>query len=100
MKCKTRRLVPSKTTVPWSTLFVESGPILGPLNIVADSKVLRIVNPAIDMVQKFITHDYLHNEANPTSNATKAKLLLNLIKSMCKCHYLGGNAMELLLIEF
>ncbi|PHU09309.1 hypothetical protein BC332_21169 [Capsicum chinense] len=57
-----------------------------------------ITEAALDAVQKLIAHGYLRGEASPTW-ALDAKLLSKLIGSVCKCHDLGDDAVELLVIK-
>ncbi|KAE9603229.1 putative Sec7 domain, mon2, dimerization and cyclophilin-binding domain-containing protein [Lupinus albus] len=79
--------------------LAESESILSPLINAAGSGVLKIAEPAADAIQKLIAHGYLRGEADPTGGAAEAKLLLNLIESVCKCHDFGDDAMELLLLK-
>ncbi|RDX96898.1 Brefeldin A-inhibited guanine nucleotide-exchange protein 2, partial [Mucuna pruriens] len=75
--------------------------ILAPLINAAGSGVLKIADPAVDAIQKLIAHGYLRGEAdpNPGGVAAEAKLLSNLIESVCKCHDFGDDAMELLVLK-
>ncbi|KAK7349618.1 hypothetical protein VNO77_07120 [Canavalia gladiata] len=79
--------------------FPESESILRPLINAAGSGVLKIADPAVDAIQKLIAHGYLRGEADPSGEATEAKLLSNMIESVCKCHDLGDDAMELLVLK-
>ncbi|OIW18996.1 hypothetical protein TanjilG_20269 [Lupinus angustifolius] len=79
--------------------LAESESILSPLINAAGSGVLKIAEPAADAIQKLIAHGYLRGEADPTGSAAEAKLLSNLIESVCKCHDFGDDAMELLLLK-
>ncbi|KAL2536493.1 Brefeldin A-inhibited guanine nucleotide-exchange protein 2 [Forsythia ovata] len=54
--------------------------------------------PALDAVQKLIAHGYLHGEADP-GGGTDAQLLSKVIESVCKCHDLGEENVELLVIK-
>ncbi|KAJ1413649.1 Sec7, C-terminal [Sesbania bispinosa] len=79
--------------------LAESESILIPLINAAGSGVLKIADPAVDAIQKLIAHGYLRGEADPGGTAGEAKLLSNLIESVCKCHDLGDDAMELLVLK-
>ncbi|KAF4346435.1 hypothetical protein F8388_010644 [Cannabis sativa] len=78
--------------------LVDSESILSPLINVASSGVLKIVDPAVDCVQKLIAHGYLRGEADPSGEAG-GKLLSKLIESVCKCHDLGDDQMELAVLK-
>ncbi|XP_061339178.1 brefeldin A-inhibited guanine nucleotide-exchange protein 2-like [Gastrolobium bilobum] len=79
--------------------LAESELILGPLITAASSGVLKIADPAVDAVQKLISHGYLRGEADAAGGCPEAKLLASLIESVCKCHNLGDDAMELLVLK-
>lgn len=64
----------------------------------AGSGHLKIAEAALDAVQKLVAHGYLRGEADPTGGPD-AKLLAKLIESVCKCHDLGDDAVELLVIK-
>ncbi|KAK4418757.1 Brefeldin A-inhibited guanine nucleotide-exchange protein 2 [Sesamum alatum] len=72
--------------------------ILSPLINALSSNYIKVAEPALDAVQKLIAHGYLHGEADPTGGP-EAKLLSKLIDSACKCHDLGDENMELLVIK-
>lgn len=78
--------------------FADSELILSPLINAAASGHLKIVEPALDAVQKLIAHGYLRGEADPTAGPD-AKLLAKLVESVCKCHDLGDESVELLVIK-
>nr|XP_027108154.1 brefeldin A-inhibited guanine nucleotide-exchange protein 2 [Coffea arabica] len=78
--------------------FSDSELILSPLINAANSGHLKIAEPAVDAVQKLIAHGYLHGESDPTGGPD-AKLLSRLIESVCKCHDLGDESVELLVIK-
>ncbi|KAL3536935.1 hypothetical protein ACH5RR_000301 [Cinchona calisaya] len=78
--------------------FSDSELILSPLINAASSGHLKIAEPAVDAVQKLIAHGYLHGESDPTGGPD-AKLLSRLIESVCKCHDLGDESVELLVIK-
>ncbi|KAL0429002.1 UNVERIFIED_CONTAM: Brefeldin A-inhibited guanine nucleotide-exchange protein 2, partial [Sesamum radiatum] len=69
-----------------------------PLINALSSNYIKVAEPALDAVQKLIAHGYLHGEADP-SGGPEAKLLSKLIDSACKCHDLGDENMELLVIK-
>ncbi|XP_028776812.1 brefeldin A-inhibited guanine nucleotide-exchange protein 2 [Neltuma alba] len=79
--------------------LAESESILSPLINAANSGVLKIADPAVDAIQKLIAHGYLRGEADSGGGGSEAKLLANLIESVCKCHDLGDDAMELLVLK-
>lgn len=78
--------------------LAESESILSPLINACGTGVIKIVDPAVDCIQKLIAHGYLRGEADPTG-ATEAKFLSKLIESVCKCHDLGDDAIELLVLK-
>ncbi|XP_061371044.1 brefeldin A-inhibited guanine nucleotide-exchange protein 2-like [Gastrolobium bilobum] len=79
--------------------LAECESILSPLINAASSGILKIADPAVDAIQKLIAHGYLRGEVDPSGAAAEAKLLSNLIESVCKCHDLGDDAMELLVLK-
>lgn len=79
--------------------LAESESILSPLINAAGSGFLKIADPAVDAIQKLIAHGYLRGEADPGGGGPEAKLLSGLIDSVCKCHDLGDDAMELLVLK-
>ncbi|XP_059458608.1 brefeldin A-inhibited guanine nucleotide-exchange protein 2 [Corylus avellana] len=83
-------------TTEYSLADTES--ILSPLINAANSGVLKIADPAVDCIQKLIAHGYLRGEADPTGG-DEAKLLAKLIESVCKCHDLGDDQVELLVLK-
>lgn len=78
--------------------LAESETILSPLVNASSSGVLKIADPAVDCIQKLIAHGYLRGEADP-SGGVEGKLLAKLIESVCKCHDLGDDALELLVLK-
>lgn len=78
--------------------FNDSELILSPFINAAGSGHLKIAEAALDAVQKLIAHGYLRGEADPTGGPD-AKFLSKLIESVCKCHDLGDDAVELLVIK-
>ncbi|CAK7347931.1 unnamed protein product [Dovyalis caffra] len=78
--------------------LAESESILSPLINACNTQFLKIVDPAVDCIQKLIAHGYLRGEADPTGG-TEAKLLAKLIESVCKCYDLGDDGVELLVLK-
>lgn len=76
----------------------ESELILNPLIGACGSGVLKIAEPAVDCIQKLIAYGYLRGEADP-SGGFEGKLLSKLIEAVCKCHDLGDEAIELLVLK-
>ena len=79
--------------------LADSESILSPVINAAGSGVLKIADPAVDCIQKLIAHGYLRGEADASGDAAEAKLLTKLIESVCKCHDLGDDQMELLVLK-
>ncbi|KAJ1414880.1 Mon2, dimerization and cyclophilin-binding domain [Sesbania bispinosa] len=79
--------------------LAESESILSPLINAAGSGVLKIADPAVDAIQKLIALGYLRGEADAAGGCPESKLLASLIESVCKCHDLGDEAMELLVLK-
>ncbi|CAL8122133.1 unnamed protein product [Prunus armeniaca] len=79
--------------------LADSESILSPIINAAGSGVLKIADPAVDCIQKLIAHGYLRGEADASGGGTEAKLLTKLIESVCKCHDLGDDQMELLVLK-
>ncbi|KAJ7007530.1 brefeldin A-inhibited guanine nucleotide-exchange protein 2 [Populus alba] len=78
--------------------LAESESILSPLINACNTQFLKIVDPAVDCIQKLIAHGYLRGEADSTGG-TEAKLLNKLIESVCKCYDLGDDGVELLVLK-
>ncbi|KAL9396807.1 hypothetical protein Peur_011060 [Populus x canadensis] len=78
--------------------LAESESILSPLINACNTQFLKIVDPAVDCIQKLIAHGYLRGEADSTGG-TEAKLLAKLIESVCKCYDLGDDGVELLVLK-
>ncbi|XP_011093196.1 brefeldin A-inhibited guanine nucleotide-exchange protein 2 isoform X1 [Sesamum indicum] len=76
----------------------ESEFFLSPLINALSANHVRVAEPALDAVQKLIAHGYLHGEAD-SSEGPASKLLSRLIDSTCKCHDLGDENVELLVIK-
>ncbi|GLT84443.1 hypothetical protein SLE2022_026730 [Rubroshorea leprosula] len=78
--------------------FAESESILNTLINACGTGVVKIVDPAIDCIQKLIAHGYLRGEADPTGGP-EAQLLAKLMEGVCKCYDLGDDAVELLVLK-
>ncbi|KAA8520531.1 hypothetical protein F0562_014787 [Nyssa sinensis] len=78
--------------------LAESEFILSPIINACASGNLKIADPALDCIQKLIAYGYLRGEADPTGGP-EAKLLSKLIESVCKCHDLGDDAVELSVLK-
>ncbi|CAH2039374.1 unnamed protein product [Thlaspi arvense] len=78
--------------------LAESEVILSPLINASGTGVLKIVDPAVDCIQKLIAHGYVRGEADPTGGP-EALLLSKLIETICKCHELDDEGLELLLLK-
>ncbi|OVA07712.1 SEC7-like [Macleaya cordata] len=76
----------------------ESELILSPLISACGSGFLKIADPALDAIQKLIAHGYIRGEADP-SGGPDAQLLSRLMESVCKCHDLGDEAVELMVLR-
>lgn len=83
---------------PTEYSLAESESILSPLINACGTAFLKIVDPAVDCIQKLIAYGYLRGEADSTGGH-EAKLLSKLIESVCKCHDLGDDAIELLVLK-
>ncbi|XP_019432960.1 PREDICTED: brefeldin A-inhibited guanine nucleotide-exchange protein 2-like isoform X2 [Lupinus angustifolius] len=84
---------------PVERSFAESESIISLLINAAGSGFVKIAEPVVDVVQKLIAHGYLQGEVDPAGGGPEAKLLANLIESVCKCHELGDDALELLVLK-
>ncbi|XP_057980125.1 brefeldin A-inhibited guanine nucleotide-exchange protein 2-like [Malania oleifera] len=78
--------------------LAESDSILSPLIGACGSGFLKIADPALDCIQKLIAHGYVRGEAD-SSGGPEAKLLSRLIEAVCKCHDLGDDSVELLVLK-
>ncbi|ESQ36827.1 hypothetical protein EUTSA_v10006576mg [Eutrema salsugineum] len=78
--------------------LAESEIILSPLINASGTGALKIVDPAVDCIQKLIAHGYLRGEADPTGGP-EALLLSKLIETICKCHELDDEGLELLVLK-
>ncbi|RAL54079.1 hypothetical protein DM860_004550 [Cuscuta australis] len=89
---------PSLPGVLLELSLADSELLLSPLINATASCNLKIVEPALDAVQKLIAHGYLHGEADPTAGPD-AKILAKLVEAVCKCRHLGDDSVELLVIK-
>lgn len=81
--------------------LADSEILLSPLISALTSGSSKIVEPALDCVQKLVSHSYLHGEADP-SGGPDARLLGQVVEGVCKCHQPGSNgdeALELLVLK-
>lgn len=78
--------------------LADSEIILTPLINSLTSGNVKIAEPALDCIQKLIAHGILRGEAD-TSGGPEASLLAKLIDSVCKCHELNEESVELLLLK-
>ncbi|KAL0913421.1 hypothetical protein M5K25_016882 [Dendrobium thyrsiflorum] len=78
--------------------LVESEAILAPLISACSSSFLKLAEPALDCVQRLISHALLHGEADPTAGPS-ARLLAQLIDASCSCRSLADDSAELLVLK-
>ncbi|KAG0461782.1 hypothetical protein HPP92_020258 [Vanilla planifolia] len=78
--------------------LAESEAILTPLISACSSSFLKIAEPALDCIQRLISHGLLHGEADPSSSPS-ARLLSQLIEATCSCHSLADDSAELLVLK-
>lgn len=78
--------------------LADSEIILTPLINALTSANVKIAEPALDCIQKLIAHGILRGEAD-TSGGPEASLLAKLVDSVCKCHDLNEETVELLLLK-
>ncbi|CAM8994234.1 unnamed protein product [Rhodiola kirilowii] len=78
--------------------LANSEAILSPLIGACGSGMLKIVDPALNCIQRLIAHGYLRGEADPSGGA-EGKLLSKLIEGVCKCRELGDEGIELLILK-
>lgn len=74
--------------------LADSEYIFSPLINACGTGLAKIVEPAIDCIQKLIAHGYIRGESDPSGGA-ESILLFKLIESVCKCHDLGDESIEL-----
>uniref|UniRef100_A0A7N0TCL6 SEC7 domain-containing protein n=1 Tax=Kalanchoe fedtschenkoi TaxID=63787 RepID=A0A7N0TCL6_KALFE len=78
--------------------LADSEAILSPLIGACASGMLKIVDPALNCIQRLIAHGYLRGEAD-SSGGAEGKLLSRLIEGVCKCRELGDDGIELLVLK-
>lgn len=83
---------------PVSFNLADAEIILQPLIVACDSGFLKIVEPALDCIQKLIAHGHIRGEAD-TTGGPESKLLFQLMESVCKCHDLGDENIELMVLK-
>ncbi|KAJ4956904.1 hypothetical protein NE237_013687 [Protea cynaroides] len=76
----------------------DSESILSPLIAACGSGFLKVADPALDCIQKLIAYGFIRGEADP-SGGPESKLLARLMEAVCKCHELGDDAVELLVLK-
>ncbi|KAG7635153.1 Sec7 C-terminal [Arabidopsis suecica] len=74
--------------------LADSELIFSPLINACGTGLAKIIEPAIDCIQKLIAHGYIRGESDPSGGA-ESLLLFKLIDSVCKCHDLGDESIEL-----
>jgi brefeldin A-inhibited guanine nucleotide-exchange protein len=75
--------------------LADSETFLSPLISALNSGSSKIVEPALDCVQKLVSHSYLHGEADPLAGPD-ARLLAQVVEGVCKCHQPGSTGEEVL----
>lgn len=78
--------------------LADSDSVLSPLISAASSGFLKIADPAVDCIQKLVVYGLIRGEADP-SGGPDSKLLFRLMESVCKCHDLGDDALELMVLR-
>ncbi|KAJ8632258.1 hypothetical protein MRB53_025594 [Persea americana] len=78
--------------------LADSDSVLSPLIFAASSGFLKIADPAVDCIQKLVAYGLIRGEADP-SGGPDAKLLFRVMESVCKCHDLGDDALELMVLR-
>lgn len=76
----------------------EAISILQPLVWACDSGSLKLIEPAMDAVQKLIGHGYLRGEVD-SFDAASDGILVQIVESVCKCHDIADEGIELLVIK-
>ncbi|KAG6550387.1 hypothetical protein Mapa_008350 [Marchantia paleacea] len=72
--------------------------ILLPLFEACDTLTPKVVEPALDCLQKLIAHGHLRGEMD-VGTGTASKLLLQVMESVCKCYDMGDEGIELLVLK-
>eukprot|EP00268_Persea_americana_P056052 TRINITY_DN6568_c0_g1_i4.p1 TRINITY_DN6568_c0_g1~~TRINITY_DN6568_c0_g1_i4.p1 ORF type:complete len:872 (-),score=153.33 TRINITY_DN6568_c0_g1_i4:307-2922(-) len=83
---------------PTQLSLADSDAVLRPLINAASSGVLKIAEPAVDCIQKLVAYAFIRGEADPSGGPTST-LLFRLIESVCKCHELGDDSLELTVLK-
>eukprot|EP01018_Ginkgo_biloba_P011843 Gb_04048 [translate_table: standard] len=83
---------------PFNFSLSDAEIILQPLIVACESGFLKIVEPALDCIQKLIVHGHIRGEAD-TTGGPESKLLFRLMESVCKCHDLGDENIELVVLK-
>ncbi|KAH7862366.1 hypothetical protein Vadar_003794 [Vaccinium darrowii] len=78
---------------PTELSLTESELILSPIINACASGNLKIADPALDCIQKLISHGYLRGASD------EAGILSKLVESVCKCSELADEAIELLVLK-
>ncbi|KAF7139369.1 hypothetical protein RHSIM_Rhsim07G0026500 [Rhododendron simsii] len=78
---------------PSEPSLAESELILSPIIHACSSGNLKIADPALDCIQKLISHGYLRGASD------EADILSKLVESVCKCSELADEAIELLVLK-
>ncbi|KAL2603207.1 hypothetical protein R1flu_013143 [Riccia fluitans] len=72
--------------------------ILLPLFEACDTLAPKVVEPALDCIQKLIAHGHLRGEMDVGTNPS-SKPLLQAMESVCKCYDMGDEGIELLVLK-
>lgn len=83
---------------PVSFSLADAEIILQPLIAACDSGFVKMVEPALDCIQKLIAYGHIMGEAD-ANGTPESKLLFQLMESVCKCHDLGDENVELLVLK-
>ncbi|KAK1304788.1 Brefeldin A-inhibited guanine nucleotide-exchange protein 2 [Acorus calamus] len=83
---------------PHQLSLSDSETVLSPLISALSSGYHKIADPALDLLQKLISHAYLRGEADPSGGPSSA-LLSRIVESACACRNLGEDPTELLVLK-
>ncbi|EFJ24773.1 hypothetical protein SELMODRAFT_173646 [Selaginella moellendorffii] len=72
--------------------------ILQPLVTACDSQSAKLADPALDCIQKLIAHGHLRGEVDAESGS-EFLVLVQMMDNVCKCHELGDEQIELLVLK-
>jgi len=78
---------------PTELSLTESELILSPIINACASGNLKIADPALDCIQKLISHGYLRGASD------ESDILSKLVESVCKCSELADETIELLVLK-